>query len=126
MIIPKKPQSGIINMRSLAPQSPTKNEPVNFTIDEEGFLLNSEDWNELFAEEVLGYSPGQLSSEHLKVIYFVRDKVLHLGGLPPLRLVCKSTGLDKVELKKLFGSCIHLWKAAGLPKPDDELRSYMY
>ena len=104
---------------------PAKSKSINFTTDEEGFLLDAEDWDELFAEEVLGYSSGQLSLKHLKVIYLVRDKVLHLGGLPPLRLVCKSAGLDRTELKKLFGSCLNLWRAAGLPRPDDELRSHM-
>lgn len=44
---------------------PANNNSINFTIDEAGFLLNAEDWDELFAEEVLGYSSGQLSSEHL-------------------------------------------------------------
>lgn len=112
-------------MSLLAQQLSNESSSINFTTDEEGFLLTAEDWNEVFAAEVLGYNPGKLSREHLSVIYFVRVKVLDLGGLPPLRLVCKSTGLSKIELKSLFGSCLRLWKAAGLPKPDDELRSHM-
>ncbi len=114
-------------MHALAQQSPntTENKPSQFVTDDEGFLLNANDWTILFSEEVLRRNSTQFSSEHLKVINFVREKVLHLGGLPPLRLVCKSTGMEKTELKELFGSCINLWKVAGLPKPDDELRSYM-
>ncbi len=114
-------------MHALAQQSrnTTESKLAQFVTDDEGFLLNAKDWNITFSEEVLSADSTQFSSDHLKVINFVREKVLGLGALPPLRLVCKSTGMDKSELKGLFGSCINLWKAAGLPKPDDELRSYM-
>ena len=98
---------------------------TDFITDEEGFLINAEDWSPLFAEKTLGLAPDSLGNGQLKVIYFIRDKVLRLGALPPMRTVCKSSGLDKVELKQSFGSCAQLWKAAGLPNPDDEIRAYM-
>ncbi len=97
----------------------------NYAIDEDGFLLDAQDWDISFSEAVLENITSQVSLEHLKVIYFIREKVLLLEGLPPLRLICRSTGLDRSEFKNLFGSCINLWKAAGLPKPDDEIRSHM-
>lgn len=97
----------------------------DFITDEEGFLINAEDWSQLFAEKTLGLASSSLSVEHLKVINFIRDKFLRLGALPPMRTVCKSSGLDKAELKQTFGSCLQLWKAAGLPQPDDEIRAYM-
>ncbi len=116
-------------MNVLAQRLQSENEIENkhsqFITDDEGFLLSAEDWSIAFSEELLKTESTQFSSDHLKVIYFVREKVLNLGGLPPLRLVCKSIGMEKIELMKLFGSCINLWKAAGLPKPDDEIRSYM-
>jgi len=98
---------------------------IDVVVDEFGFLKNPEQWTEAFAEDVLGLLPGEMTSSHLNVIHFVRHRFLNLGALPPLRHVCKSTGLEKVEMKALFGSCIQLWRAAGLPRPDDEIRSHM-
>lgn len=98
---------------------------INFLVDDEGFLINPEDWSELFAENILGLAPSHLNPEYLKAIYFIRDKYLRLGALPPMRQVCKSVNMEKSELKNIFGTCLQLWKASGLPRPDDELRSYM-
>lgn len=98
---------------------------LDFTTDEDGFLIDPEDWSPLFAEKTLALPFHSLGAEQLKVIHFIRDKFLRLGALPPMRTVCKSSGLDKATLKQTFGSCLQLWKAAGLPRPDDELRAYM-
>jgi sulfur relay (sulfurtransferase) DsrC/TusE family protein len=98
---------------------------IDFVVDGYGFLINPEEWTEVFAEKVLGLLPGELTAEHLRVIHFVKYKVQTLGTLPLMRHVCKSTGLEKSALKNLFGTCLQLWKAAGLPRPDDEIRSHM-
>jgi len=98
---------------------------TGFIIDEEGFLTNPEDWSQLFAEQTLGLAVNGLGMEQLKVINYIRYKFLCLGAIPPMRAVCKSSGLDKATLKQTFGSCLQLWKAAGLPRPDDEVRAYM-
>ncbi len=98
---------------------------TDIIVDDHGFLINPAQWTEAFAENSLGLLSGELTPDHLNVIYFVRDKYLHLGALPPVRHVCKSTGIEKTELKNLFGSCLQLWRATGLPRPDDEIRSHM-
>ncbi len=98
---------------------------LDFTTDGNGFLIDPEDWSPLFAEKTLDLPFNSLGVEQLKVIHFIRDKFLRLGALPPMRTVCKASGLDKATLKQTFGSCLQLWKAAGLPQPDDELRAYM-
>lgn len=98
---------------------------TNPVIDDEGFLIDPEQWTEAFAAHALGLLPRSLCPRHKAVILYVRKKYLHLGALPPVRTVCKSVGIDKQELKTLFGSCLRLRRAAGLPRPDDELRSHM-
>ena len=98
---------------------------TNVFVDEEGFLINPEQWSEAFAASALGLLPRSLSSQHKDVLHYVRKKYLHLGALPPVRHVCKSIGMEKSDLKVLFGSCLQLWRAAGLPSPDDEIRSHM-
>jgi len=112
-------------MYNVIPNLELKRNVTGFIIDEEGFLINPEDWSQLFAEQTLDLASNSLGMEQLKVISFIRDKFLRLGALPPMRTVCKSSGLDKAALKQTFGSCLQLWKAAGLPKPDDEIRAYM-
>jgi len=104
---------------------PLYNNRFDGMIDAHGFMINPEHWTETFAENNLGLRPGDLTNEHLKVIHFIRKKYLYLGALPPLRQVCKSTGIDKPALKIMFGSCLQLWRASGLPRPDDEIRSHM-
>ena len=97
----------------------------NYNVDDDGFLIAAEEWTEAFAARALGLPPRSLSPQHLDVLRYVRNKYLLLGALPPVRRVCKSTGLEKSELKVLFGSCLQLWRAAGLPSPDDEIRAHM-
>jgi len=97
----------------------------NPAVDDEGFLINPAQWTEAFAENTLELQPGELTNNHLKVIHFVRNKYARLSALPPVRQVCKSTGINKSDLKNLFGSCLQLWRATGLPRPDDEVRSHM-
>ena len=98
---------------------------VNFAVDAEGFLIDPEQWTEAFAASALGIRPRHLSRQHIDVLHYVRNKYLHLGALPSVRHVCKSIGIEKTELKILFCSCLLLWRAAGLPRPDDEIRSHM-
>ena len=98
---------------------------INIVVDEHGFLVNPSQWTAAFAENILGLLPGELTPRHLVVMEFVRYKFLHLGALPPVRNVCKCTGIEKTELKMMFGSCLQLWRATGLPRPDDEIRSHM-
>ena len=97
----------------------------SYAVDDLGFLINPEEWTEAFAASALGLPPNSLSSQHKDVIHYVRNKYLHFGALPPVRRVCKSTGIGKSELKILFGSCLQLCRVAGLPFPDDELRGHM-
>ena len=93
--------------------------------DEHGYLINPYEWTKAFAEMALDMECGELSMRQLSVIHFIRYKYLKFGALPPVRHVCKSTGVEKQELKTMFGSCMRLWRAAGLPSPNDEIRAHM-
>jgi dissimilatory sulfite reductase related protein len=89
-------------------------------IDEDGFLVNPDDWNEevvtIFAkvEEV-----AELTEAHWKVINYLRDYFKQFGIAPMIRKLCKDTGFTLKEIYDMFpsgpakGAC----KLAGLPKP---------
>ena len=94
-------------------------------LDEEGFLIDPSDWDRSFTERRASEQGVFLTDRHWSLIDLIRDKYLRLGSLPPMRTVCKSVGLNKYTLKRQFGSCLNLWKMAGLPHPGEEAKAYM-
>ena len=94
-------------------------------LDEEGYLVDAYEWTHEFTEQQAADAGLQLNAQHWQLIELLRDKYLRLGALPPMRTVCKSVGLDKQVLKSQFGSCLNLWKMAGLPNPGEEAKAYM-
>ena len=94
-------------------------------LDEEGFLIDAADWDRGFSQDKAKEKGVILSDKHWQLIELIRDKYLRLGSLPPMRTVCRSVGLNKIELKQQFGSCLNLWKIAGLPNPGEEAKTYM-
>ena len=94
-------------------------------IDEEGYLIDPLDWTRALTEGRAREAAIELTDKHWQLIELIRDKYLRLGALPPMRSVCKAVGFEKHELKRQFGSCLNLWRIAGLPDPGEEARAYM-
>jgi len=89
--------------------------------DQEGFMAAPDLWNEevaaaLAAEEGI----DALSDKHWAVVNFIRSYWQEHDLAPPVRLLCKESGVSVREIYKLFtsgparGAC----RVAGLPKPD--------
>ena len=93
---------------------------VTIGVDEDGFMLEPTQWNEMVAG-ALGTSEGvnALTEEHWKVVNYLRNYYLQFGVAPMIRKLCKETGFDLKKIYELFpsgpakGAC----KIAGLPKP---------
>ncbi len=89
-------------------------------LDEEGFIIDPEDWSEEFAG-LLAADEGlsELNEDHWKVIYYLRDYYQRYQIAPMIRKLCKDTGCSLKHIYELFpagpakGAC----KFAGLPKP---------
>ncbi len=94
-------------------------------LDEDGFLVDAHEWDREFTRLRALEDGFELSDKHWQLIELLREKYLTLGALPPMRTVCKTVGLDKALLKSQFGSCLRLWKMAGLPNPGEEAIAYM-
>ena len=94
-------------------------------VDVEGFLIDTLSWDRSFREMRAEEAGLVLTAQHWQLIELIRDKYLRLGALPPMRTVCKAVGMDKLVLKRQFGSCLGLWKMAGLPNPGEEAKAYM-
>jgi tRNA 2-thiouridine synthesizing protein E len=92
----------------------------NVLLDEDGFLTNPGDWCEEFVAVIAPEeSIAALTSEHWKVIRYLRDYYLKFDSCPPIRMLCKSVGLEIKQIYDLFptgpakGAC----RLAGAPKP---------
>lgn len=93
-----------------------------YETNEEGFLLNPEEWNEDVARALAQEEEGisHLTEEHWAIIRYIREYYLENHLAPMVRSVCKTTGCPLKRIYELFpsgpakGAC----KVAGLPKPD--------
>jgi tRNA 2-thiouridine synthesizing protein E len=95
-------------------------EGKQFDVDEDGFLLNFEQWSPEwvdFVKESEGIK--DITDEHQKVIDFLQDYYKKNGIAPMVRILSKVTGFKLKHIYELFpsgpgkGAC----KMAGLPKP---------
>jgi tRNA 2-thiouridine synthesizing protein E len=99
---------------------------VDANFDEDGYLLDPELWDQDMAKAIaLQEGVGALGERHWRVIDHIRDRYFTLGGVPNLRRVCRATSLSKLEVYDLFGSCLAIWRIAGLPNPGEEVKAYL-
>lgn len=93
---------------------------VKIEVDEDGFMVNPEEWNERVAL-ALGSTEdvSELTDDHWKLINYLRDYYQKYGIAPMIRKLCKETGFTLKRVYELFpsgpakGAC----KVAGLAKP---------
>ncbi|MCD1127637.1 sulfurtransferase TusE [Jinshanibacter sp. LJY008] len=94
--------------------------------DAQGYLLNSNDWNESMAEILARQENIELTAEHWEVIHFVRDFYQEFNTSPAIRMLVKAMtqkyGEEKGNSRYLYrlfvkGPAKQATKIAGLPKP---------
>ncbi len=100
--------------------------PRPLPVDEDGFLVDAELWNQGMARVMARMDNiGPLTPDHWSVIYYLREHRMTYGAIPPVSQICRTHGMDKNAVLKLFGSCREAWRIAGLPHPGEEALSYM-
>jgi tRNA 2-thiouridine synthesizing protein E len=75
-----------------------------YPVDEHGFLIDRDDWDEEFAKgkaEESGILDG-LTDEHWKIIGFIRESFKKGGECPTVHQTCKANRLFIRDLKRLF------------------------
>ena len=89
-------------------------------LNDEGFFLHPEQWNEEMVPE-LARREGitELSDAHWTVIRFMRRTYLEQGTGPTVRVLGKTSGVSVKELYQLFpkGPAKVAARIAGIPKP---------
>jgi tRNA 2-thiouridine synthesizing protein E len=75
-----------------------------YSVDAEGFLLDSDRWDENFAERMAPEVkiPHGLTPEHWKVIRFIRERFKQNRACPLVYETCRANGLHLKDLKALF------------------------
>lgn len=99
-----------------------------YDIDDRNFLTNRDAWDENFAEGMARKlnMAGGLTTDHWKVIHFIRKTFTETGETPLVYQVCKACGLTSKTLKNLFptgylrGACL----LAGLSYQDRLINYY--
>ena len=74
-----------------------------YDIDERGFLLDSNQWDEGFAAFMSSKLniPGGLTDAHRDIIRYIRGSFLKYGACPTVYQTCKANGLKWRGLKQL-------------------------
>lgn len=102
---------------------------ISVEVDEEGYLVNPEDWNEKVAcalaerEGIADRCP--LTEERMAILKFMRGYYKHFQSFPMLRAICKNVQQSKECTYEQFLDPIQAWKIAGLPKPTTEVFAYL-
>ncbi len=93
---------------------------------EQGFLLNTTDWNEDVAKALALLNDIDLTDAHWEIIFYIRTYYLQYKHLPNARVftkaIAKGLGEEKGNsryLHRLFpeGPLKYACKLAGIPKP---------
>ena len=94
---------------------------IEFTIDEDGFIQEPENWNKEVAEDLAKEeaTASPMTDEHWKVVNYLRNYYLENEIAPPIRMLTKRTGFQLKYIYELFpkGPAAGACKVAGLPKP---------
>ena len=93
---------------------------VDVDLNEEGFLVDPNQWTEEMAPE-LARNEGieTLTEAHWQVIRFMRSEYFAKGTGPTVRVLGKTSGVSVKELYQLFpkGPAKVAARIAGIPKP---------
>lgn len=99
---------------------------LKITLDDEGYLANFDEWSEVTACGLAEHEGiEELSKERLEVIKFMREYYKKYNSFPILGSVCKNIHQPKDCVNEDFLDPIKAWKIAGLPKPSEEVISYL-
>ncbi|MGO9443717.1 MAG: TusE/DsrC/DsvC family sulfur relay protein [Thiobacillaceae bacterium] len=98
----------------------------SYEVDEEGYLLNLNDWNEDVAGVLAQGENVNMTDQHWEVVNFLREYYNEYQIAPAVRVLTKAIGkklgAEKGNSKYLyelfpFGPAKQACKIAGLPKP---------
>jgi len=95
-------------------------------LDDEGYLADFNDWD---VKTACGLAENEgvdeLTNERIEVIKIMREYYTKFKSFPILGSVCKNVHQAKDCVNEDFVDPLKAWKIAGLPKPSEEVISYL-
>lgn len=99
---------------------------TKINLDDDGYLTDFNDWNEKIACGLAEHEGiEELTTEKIEVIKFMRTYYKQFKSFPILGSVCKNVHQPKDCVNEDFVDPLKAWKIAGLPKPSEEVKSYL-
>ena len=93
---------------------------LKITVDDDGFLVNPEDWSETAARVLAAQEGvGELSEDKLDILKFMREYYRKHNFFPIVRFVCKNVHQPRNYVTEQFIDPVKAWKIAGLPNPGE-------
>jgi TusE/DsrC/DsvC family sulfur relay protein len=98
---------------------------LKITVDDNGFLIDLEDWSEAVAR-VLAAQEGitELAEDQLDILKFMREYYRKHKFFPIVRYVCKNVHQPRNCVTEKFMDPVTAWKIAGLPNPGEEVINF--
>lgn len=100
---------------------------MTIALDDDGHLLNPEDWTSQIAQTLADTLQVNLTDEHLQILHCVRTYYQSFSHAPTTRPLIKylnqclpNLQIDNAKLQSLFNTGLvarHVNRLAGLPKP---------
>lgn len=99
---------------------------LKIKIDDEGYLMDYNDWNEK-AACALAEREGieELTEDRLEILRFIRKYYKDFGSYPVFGSVCLNVNQPKQCATQKFIDPVKAWKIAGIPNPGKEVVAYL-
>jgi TusE/DsrC/DsvC family sulfur relay protein len=94
-------------------------------VDNDGYLLNFNDWNEDVARELAARAGVELSDGSVSILKFIRDHYRTYHFFPIVNAICTRLHEPKHCLAEKFPNPLVAWKIAGLPHPEEPIISLL-
>lgn len=102
-----------------------EHEGKKISVDQDGFLVNLEDWTEPVARILAGREGlSGLSEDQLDILKFLRTYYRKHRFFPIVRYVCKNVHQPAHCVTEKFIDPVTAWKIAGLPNPGEEINMF--
>ncbi len=103
-----------------------RNKDRMIAVDEEGYLVNFDDWDEDVARELaVSADVGELTPESIAMLRFIRDHYKAYNFFPIVNSICRNIHAPKDCVAEKFFNPLIAWKIAGLPHPDEPIISLL-
>jgi tRNA 2-thiouridine synthesizing protein E len=91
-------------------------------VDEDGFLVRSDDWTEQVARVLAGREGiTDLPEDRMDILKFMREYYRKHNFFPIIRFVCRNVHQPRNCVTEQFIDPVKAWKIAGLPNPGEEV-----